>query len=165
MKYKKLMMVGLLLLAILTIGAVSASEDVNSTDTLAVETMDEVSVDASDDEIVSLEDEQMLESSDAEVQSAGNFTLMVPELEVSVSDVEYGEPAVVNIEIDLPPEGNFSVNLDDEISYLVEFDDYNATCAFENLDVGTHTLTVTYVSNGYFVNQSSPAAILTLTVI
>lgn len=98
MKYKKLMMVGLLLLAILTIGAVSASEDVNSTDTLAVETMDEVSVDASDDEIVSIEDEQMLESSDTEVQSVGNST-SVPEIDVDVQDVEYGEPAVVNITV------------------------------------------------------------------
>ncbi len=152
------MIVGLLLLAILTIGAVSASEDVNSTDTLAVETMDEVSVDASDDEIVSIEDEQILESSDAEVQSAGNFTLMVPELEVSVSDVEYGEPAVVNIEIDLPREGTFSLNLDDENNYTVEFEEYNATYTFENLDVGTHTLTVTYAGNGYFESVTATAS-------
>lgn len=128
MKYKKLMIVGLLLLAILTIGAVSASEDVNSTDTLTVETMDEVSVDASDDEIVSIEDEQMLESSDAEVQSVGNITRMVPELEVSVQDVEYGEPAVANITVKWGPgEGNLLVNLDDESTYNVSFMDDKAS--------------------------------------
>ena len=147
MKYKKLMIVGLLLLAILTIGAVSASEDVNSTDTLAVETMDEVSVDASDDEIVSIEDEQMLESSDTEVQSVGNST-SVPEIDVDVQDVEYGEPAVVNIEITFPYEGTFSVNLDDESDYTVNFVDRSATYTFENLDVGTHTVTVTYDYEG-----------------
>ena len=149
MKYKKLMIVGLVLLAILTIGAVSASEDVNSTDTLTVETMEEVSVDASDEEIVSLDDEQILESSDAEVQAIDNFTSMVPELEVSVSDVEYGEPAVANITVVRGPgEGNLLVNLDDERNYTVSFIDYAASCTFEDLDVGTHTITVTYETQG-----------------
>ena len=158
MKYKKLMIVGLLLLAILTIGAVSASEDVNSTDTLTVETMDEVSVDASDDEIVSIEDEQMLESSDTEVQSVGNST-SVPEIDVDVQDVEYGEPAVVNITVKWGPgEGNLLVNLDDESTYNVIFMDDKASQTFENLDVGTHTVTVTYEGNDFFESATATAS-------
>ena len=159
MKYGKLMLVTLVLLAILTLGAVSASEDVNSTDTLTVETMDEVSVDASDDEIVSLEDEQILESSDAEVQSVGNTTVMESDLEVSVSDVEYGEPAVAEITVvQGPGEGNLLVNLDDENIYTVSFMDYQASCTFEDLDVGTHTVTVTYEGSEIYESATATAS-------
>lgn len=59
MKFKRIMLVTIVLLAILTIGAVSASED-NTNETLAVEDIGDVSLDASfDDEIIA-------ESGDAE---------------------------------------------------------------------------------------------------
>lgn len=65
MKYKKIMLVTFVLLAILTLGAVSASEDIALDDELTADAMDEVSVDASyDDEIISEEGGDSLASSD-----------------------------------------------------------------------------------------------------
>lgn len=53
MKYKKIMLVTFLLLAILTIGAVSAAENTN--DTLTADDSDELSQDL-DDEVSSIEE-------------------------------------------------------------------------------------------------------------
>ena len=62
MNYRKMMLVAFLLLAVLTLGAVSASEDA---DALAVDSVDEASVDASlDDEIISEGGGDSLASSD-----------------------------------------------------------------------------------------------------
>ncbi|WP_407454430.1 hypothetical protein, partial [Methanobrevibacter sp.] len=147
MKYKKMMMVGFLLLAILTIGAVGASQEVNSMDTPAVESMDEVSIDASCDEIVCEDTEQVLGSGDAEVMSVGNDTRWMPELEVSVSDIEYGESAMVDMAFTPnwgPSDGILYVNLDDEFDYAVRFVDYQGTCIINDLNVGTHEVTVRY---------------------
>lgn len=47
MKFKKIMLVTFVLLAILTIGAVSAADDIITNETLAADNVEEVSADAS----------------------------------------------------------------------------------------------------------------------
>ena len=64
MKFKKIMLVTFVLLAILTIGAASAADDAASDD-LAVEDIDEVSVDASQDDLAE-DSGEVLASSDEE---------------------------------------------------------------------------------------------------
>uniref|UniRef100_UPI00386A38F8 hypothetical protein n=1 Tax=Methanobrevibacter sp. TaxID=66852 RepID=UPI00386A38F8 len=64
MKFKKIMLVTIVLLAILTIGAASAADDAASDD-MAVEDIDEVSVDASQDDLAE-DSGEVLASSDEE---------------------------------------------------------------------------------------------------
>lgn len=72
MKYKKLMLVTLVLLAILTIGAVSASDDVSSDNLTVSDDVDEVSVDASvDDEIISDSGDEKFAAADVEFDLGG----------------------------------------------------------------------------------------------
>lgn len=70
MKYKKLMLVTLVLLAILTIGAVSASDDVSSDNLTVSEDVDEVSVDAF------VDDEKISENSEKEVVAVSDDELV-----------------------------------------------------------------------------------------
>ena len=72
MKFKKVMLISFLILAILTIGAVSASQDIDSSDELAAEDMGKLSVDDSlEDENLAVSDEaslsQVVEESEEEV--------------------------------------------------------------------------------------------------
>lgn len=77
MKYKKLMLVTLVLLAILTIGAVSASDDVSSDNLTVSEDVGEVSVDAFvDDEIISDSGDEKFAAADVEFDLGGGVTLL-----------------------------------------------------------------------------------------
>ncbi|WP_458405758.1 hypothetical protein [Methanobrevibacter sp.] len=84
MKYIKLMLVTLVLLAILTIGAVSASDDVSSDNLTVSDDVDEVSVDASvDDEIISDSGDEKFAAADVEFDLGGGRYA----LESSESDI------------------------------------------------------------------------------
>lgn len=62
MNYKKMMLVSIFLLAILTVGAVSASDEDNFNETLTVEDTQEVSLDASfENDTISAQEEEVLE--------------------------------------------------------------------------------------------------------
>jgi len=62
MNYKKMMLVSIFLLAILTVGAVSASDEDNFNETLTVEDAQEVSLDASfENDTISAQEEEVLE--------------------------------------------------------------------------------------------------------
>ena len=63
MKFKKIMLVTFVLLAILTIGAVNASEDINTNEALAVDNIEEVSVDASVNDLVSESGDELIADS------------------------------------------------------------------------------------------------------
>lgn len=91
MKFKKVMLISFLILAILTIGAVSASQDIDSSDELAVEDMGELSVDNSlDDENLAISDEdslsQVVEESEEEVLGDAG---MDEYIDVGLEDAEH----------------------------------------------------------------------------
>ena len=60
MKFKKIMLVSIILLAILTVGAVSANDDVDFNETLTVEQTQEASITASfDDNLNDVKDDDI----------------------------------------------------------------------------------------------------------
>ena len=77
MKLKKVMLVTFLLLAILTIGAVSASDDINTNETLAAEDIGEVSIDASVDDLASESGDDTVAASEEDVLSDYEYFVTV----------------------------------------------------------------------------------------
>jgi hypothetical protein len=162
MKYKKIMLVALVLLAVLTIGAVSASDDVASNETLAVEDIDEVSIDASLDEKMSNEDNsEILAIEDDEDSSVyGNFSYTDeniidendtsnsksnPEIYVDSEDVYYG--GEVTIQIMLPENATGTVNVMlNGMTYGLTVFDGEVTLNI-NLEVGEYEYTVSYLGD------------------
>ena len=68
MKFKKIMLVSIILLAILTVGAVSANDDVDFNETLTVEQTQEASINASfDDNLNDFEDDVLSSSQDEDL--------------------------------------------------------------------------------------------------
>jgi hypothetical protein len=87
MKFKRLMLVTLVLLAILTIGAVSASEDINTTETLAVDNVEEVSIDASLGDVSgSGDDAEIVAASGSDVLSNESFSEEDPDIDENGTD-------------------------------------------------------------------------------
>ena len=77
-----------------------------------------------------------------------NVTVMAkqnPDLTVSVSDINVGETAVVNIEINADATGNVIVNGNE-----VEITNGKASFNIAGLAAGNHTVTVAYPGNKYF---------------
>ncbi|WP_405265455.1 Ig-like domain-containing protein [Methanobrevibacter sp.] len=96
MKFKKIMLVSIILLAILTVGAVSANDDVDFNETLTTANNDEVSIDASyDDEITSEDSGDLAASSENDV----------------LKDDE-------SARIDVTVEEEFSLDSDDDIAWI-----------------------------------------------
>ena len=146
MKFRKIMLVTLLLLAVITIGAVSASDDTDFNETLTVDDVDEVSVDASvDDDVISeSDDDEVVAVSEEDIVSDGNSTIIQPELAVSVGDADYGNPVNVEIRINGVENGSLNVCLDNELNYTVLFVNSFCSLSFNDLSSGIHKLDVIY---------------------
>lgn len=85
MKFKKIMLVTFVLLAILTIGAVSAADDIITNETLAADNVEEVSADASVDGLISESGDEVIAASEDDVQSLSTS------IDMDVEDVYEGE--------------------------------------------------------------------------
>ena len=85
MKFKRIMLVTFVLLAILTIGAVSAADDINANETLTADNVEEVSVDASVDDLISESGDEVIAASEDDVQSLSTS------IDMDVEDVYEGE--------------------------------------------------------------------------
>ncbi len=130
MKFKKIMLITLLLLAILTIGAVSATDDV---DALAVDDMgDEVVVESPVDEATetAVVDEDVIEDEQINLSSE-DFNVTFPTTEF---DMDKENPAIITY---FTPEG-----IDQYSSYLVVYygdgDFDRRTIQMDLADVGTY---------------------------
>ena len=148
MKYKKIMLVALVLLAILTIGAVSASDDGGELAAAEIGGGDSDIVEspADDSEIISEsgDTEEIGAALDEEVLGDGNFTKVQPDIHVSVDEDDEGVTA--NIEFDCPAHesdnGEFTVSVDG-MSMAVVFVN-NSASWYYNLAPGDYELKVNY---------------------
>ncbi len=146
MKFKKIMLITLLLLAVLTIGAVSASEDVASDDSMAAsdEGVDESPVSEA------TSDEEVLADSPYEENSFDPIVAKTIEL-------DNDEDAVVDI--NTPDEGNFTIYVTDsddktsEFNHEIDEDDVKEgyiTWSLEDLNItkkGIYILSAKYVND------------------
>ena len=146
MKYKKIMLITLLLLAVLTIGAVSASDDVASDDSVAAsdEGVDEspVSEATSDEEVLA----------DSPYEENGFDPIVAKTIEL-----DNDEDAVVDI--NTPDEGNFTIYVTDsddetsEFNHEIDEDDVKEgyiTWDLDDLDIteeGIYILSAKYVND------------------
>ncbi len=164
MKFKKIMLITLVLLAVITMGAVSAIDDADFNETLTVDTAEEVSADAPLDENVckSSDDDEVVAAEQSEdVISGGNSTSgidinpgfdsnstrMNPGMHVNVNDTEFGEPVEIGISFDHPESGTVDLCLDNSSSYTVGFSGGRCTLSLPNLNVGTHQLEAYYAGD------------------
>ena len=146
MKYKKIMLITLLLLAVLTIGAVSASDDVASDDSVAAsdEGVDEspVSEATSDEEVLA----------DSPYEENGFDPIVAKTIEL-----DNDEDAVVDI--NTPDEGNFTIYVTDsddktsEFNHEIDEDDVKEgyiTWDLDDLDIteeGIYILSARYIND------------------
>lgn len=165
MKYKKLMLVTLVLLAILTIGAVSASDDVSSDNLTVSEDVDEVSVDAfvddekisenSEKEVVAVSDDELvsnrggidaLKSSERDIISNStdiNFNV----ISLSASDIYEGENATV---IYHGPDGEVQITVSNQTFSLIANGGVG-TLELYDLPVGYYSVTCGSASTAFNV--------------
>ncbi len=141
------MLVTFVLLAILTIGAVSASDDINATETLTAD-VDEVSVDASVDNLGSEDGGEIVAASDEDVIPVGNSTLMGTGLEVNVDDAVYGDPVNIEINVIGVESGIVHVNVGGE-DYTLNFMSHHASLSLNDLDLGSYRVLVSYPGDSY----------------
>lgn len=165
MKVKKLMLVTLVLLAILTIGAVSASDDVSSDNLTVSEDVDEVSVDAfvddekisenSEKEVVAVSDDELvsnrggidaLKSSERDIISNStdiNFNV----ISLSASDIYEGENATV---IYHGPDGEVQITVSNQTFSLIANGGVG-TLELYDLPVGYYSVTCGSASTAFNV--------------
>ena len=148
MKIKKIMLVTFMLLTILMIGAVSASDN-NFTDTLTAENSDEVSLDASiDEKVISEGSDNIIASSDDEIISDENSTKVSTNIDVVVNDVYEEEQVEINISI-TPSYATGRVDvIAGDARYNIEIE--NGACqAFipPALNAGTYNVIVLYLGD------------------
>ena len=145
MKFKKIMLVTLVLLAILTMGAVSASEDVASDDDGLAVIEEDASIDAPVEEV---ETDEVLSSPYEE-----NGFDPIFENEVNLDS---DKPV---IDINTPDEGNFSISVDDGeetnvFNHEITEDDVETGCIRWTLDDLEITETGTYFITAKFISPS-----------
>ena len=162
MKFKKIMLVTLVLLAVLTIGAVSASDNTDFNETLTVDIAEEVSADASLDEndvsdggdvIAASEIDDVIcdgnstsGSGDVNPIFDGNSTKLNPGMNVNVEDTEYGEPVEVEITFDNLDSGEVSASVDG-FNYAVNIVNGSGSLNICNLNIGSYILEVAYAGD------------------
>ena len=186
MKFKKIMLVSLILLAILTIGAASASQDLNSSDLSVNELDDEVVPDG--DAVQASDDEDVVQASDDEDELSGSVEIDADDYE----EIEKGDSDPAYISIDFPDDakGTLYVYVNNSNAHLTtgkEADDeedlifvsrtgsastYKSIDAeddcdsydisFYNLPVGTYTVKIQYVDSNN--NKYNAAKTFTLGV-
>ncbi len=145
MKFKKMMLVALILLAVLTIGAVSASDDADFNETLTVDDADDASLDASldnemvcednlDNEVSSFEEETLYDDSSQEENES---------IELYVSDVSQGSDASIWVWFTGVENGTYYLSLNglmQERNFTSYYDWYQ----IPNLAVGEYTVFAYY---------------------
>ena len=153
MKLKKIMLVTLVLLAVLTIGAVSAADDSNTNETLTVENIAEVSGDASCvddiasesgvDVLAAFEEEEVLNSNNADLSSENS-------LNVTANDIIVGEVAVIDCKFIGDSNAQVKIGItpltqpENYKSYTIDFiDNSHKTIEISNLGVGIYWLEAT----------------------
>ena len=147
MKFKKIMLVTLVLLAVLTIGAVSASDNTDFNETLTVDIAEEVSADASlDENDVSDGGDVIVASESDDVICDGNSTKLNPGMNVNVEDTEYGEPVEVEITFDNLDSGEVSASVDG-FNYAVNIVNGSGSLNICNLNIGSYILEVAYAGD------------------
>ena len=159
MKFKKIMLITLVLLAILMIGAVSASDDTFFNETLTVDNAEEVSADVSLDENEVSDDGDVIAASESDYVISdgnsttggddivpffdGNSTKMNPGMRVNVENAVYGKPVDIEITFDNVDNGIVTASVDG-MNYTVNFIDGCGQLSLNNLNIGTHMLNVVY---------------------
>ncbi len=136
MKYKKILLAAMILLAILTISAVSAEEsNASENDTLTT---------PAEDADVLTDDEKMDFDYDAEIPDA---------------IYEYDDYSEISISIPWEHDGNVSVLIDDTQKYNENTSTYydtpypvNLLTLFEGVNYGKHSIVINYFGDSYFKN-------------
>ncbi|WP_405265174.1 hypothetical protein, partial [Methanobrevibacter sp.] len=156
MKFKKIMLVAFVLLAILTIGAASAADDVASDD-LAVEDIDEVSVDTSQDDLAEDSGDVLASSEEETVGDGEGYDITIHNGTYDQENDD--ETHVVDFTVPENFEGSIEVTADgisDEDIVEYGFDDledvdgiYYITPYDFSWDDGTYDITVKILDDDY----------------
>ena len=153
MKLKKILIMTIFVL-ILTIGAVSASDDNQTSDELAVddnteiETLDEHAGDVKDDSVLSMDDED-------EKLAVGTED---PSMTVSTEDIMEGEPAVINVSLESDATGSITVQVNNR-TFLADIVSGSASLAVSNLGPGTYQFQVTYSGDDNYASVTVPCTV------
>lgn len=148
MKFKKIMLITLLLLAILTIGAVSASDEISDENLTVSEEADMIQASDSDDLSSQDDMEELLTDERKEV----DYDIKIPESVRSgdLEEYEYKYPSISYYFYDYDVTGNFSILIDNKTYYTAPVTGYFNTQDREfalnnlNLTYGTHFVQVKY---------------------
>lgn len=138
MKLKKILIMTIFVL-ILTIGAVSASDDNQTSDELAVddnteiETLDEHAGDVKDDSVLSMDDED-------EKLAVGTEE---PSMTVTADDIMEGEDAVITVSLESDATGSITVHINNK-DYLMDLASGSPSLSISGLTAGTYQFQVTY---------------------
>ena len=180
MNFKKIMLIMFILLAVLTIGAVSASDDVDFNETLTADNVDEVSLDASlnenaisedSDDLIASSDEDILEDSVTE----DNFNTGVSTHEPVDADWNpdivnvHGDDIVQDGKIELTISKEGSIPFTDEKSFGEDSDGNNDIIwSLNDLrnnevlnEVGTYNISLKYVKDDVEIDFGDFTFILT----
>ena len=115
MKFKMTMLVTIMLLAILTIGCASASEDINLNETLSIDNVDEASLDVSDDDSKELSSDNAVDVNDKLELGEGNFENLYEQINTTpFSNVDLFNDFLITEDDwdrhDLYPKNNMTIN-------------------------------------------------------
>lgn len=151
MKYEKIMLITMVLLAILTIGAVSASEDTSDDNLTAAQQPDVVETSPIDDTIASDDVDELKTDNREEVE----FYITIPE-SVRVGDLtDYDiDPPAVEYSIISDATGDLTIEIDNKTYYrtvLNGYDDYYFNLNDLDIIYGTHLVQVKYAGDANFL--------------
>ena len=153
MKLKKILIMTIFVL-ILTIGAVSASDDNQTSDELAVddnteiETLDEHAGDVKDDSVLSMDDED-------EKLAVGTEE---PSMTVTADDIMEGEDAVITVSLESDATGSITVQVKNR-TFLADIVSGSASLAVSNLGPGTYQFQVTYSGDDNYASVTVPCTV------
>ena len=160
MRFNKIMFLGLLLMAVLTVGAVSASQDLNSSDIPLAEIgedadivqVSDVESVAADADGVSDESSDRLASDEVEVLSNG--TSEMGKISISNSSFTYGDNETISLKLPVNATGNLILeNFGNKTS--VPLVNGSASILLNFLGVGTYEIHASYDGADYQVNKTS----------
>ena len=160
MRFNKIMFLGLLLMAVLTVGAVSASQDLNSSDIPLAEIGEDADiVHSSDVESVAADADGVSdESSDRlasdEVEVLSNGTSEMGKISISNSSFTYGDNETISLKLPVNATGNLILeNFGNKTS--VPLVNGSASILLNFLGVGTYEIHASYDGADYQVNKTS----------
>ena len=161
MRFNKIMFLGLLLMAVLTVGAVSASQDLNSSDVSIgeaggdadiVQTSDVESV-AADTDGVSDESSDKLASDEVEVLSNGTF--QTGKISISSDNFTYGDNEKISLKLPENATGNLIIEDEFQIKTVMPLVNGSASIFMNVWGVGTYKIDASYDGADYQVNRTS----------